>query len=121
MDRCLSSNKQHSMLFQGLSQYARLQLDRHIKELALQRVSDSVISTLESIFCFIKTDIPELYKPWTSSSSNHSTLIGAPLFILIGSDGDVLYTDDNKAAFITIDRHQLKLKLKMQNGNQLQD
>ena len=72
---CTSNEQQHSMLFQGLSQSALSQLDEHSEELALQRVSDPVISTLESIFCFIKTDIPELYKPWTSTSSNHSTLI----------------------------------------------
>ena len=58
--------------------------------------SDPVISTLKSIFCFIKTDIPELYKPWTSTSSNHSTLIGAPLFIVISRHGVVFYHDDNK-------------------------
>ena len=56
-----------------------------------------MISTLESIFCFIKTDIPELYKPWTSTFSNHSTLIGAQLFIVISRHGAVFYTDDNKA------------------------
>ena len=63
-----TSNEQHSMIFQGLSQRALLQLDKHSEELALQRGSDPVISTLESIFCFIKTDILELYKPWTSTS-----------------------------------------------------
>ena len=77
MAACTSNEQQHSMIFQGLSQSALSQLDKHSEELALQRVSDSVISTHQSIFCFIKTDIPELYKPWTSTSSNHSTLIGA--------------------------------------------
>ena len=85
------------MIFQGLSQLALSQLDKHNEELALQRVSYPVISTHESIFCFIKTDIPELYKPWTSTSSNQSTLIGAPLFNLISRYGVVFYTDDNKA------------------------
>ena len=71
-----SNEQQHRMIFQGLSQRALSQLDKHCEELALQKVSDPVISTHESIFCFIKTDIPDLYKPWTSTSSNHSTLIG---------------------------------------------
>ena len=57
-------------------------------------MSDPVISTLESIFCFIKTDISE---PWTSIASNHSTLFVAPLFIVISRHGVVFYTDDNKA------------------------
>ena len=51
------------MIFQGLSQRALSQLDKHSEEFALQRVSDPAISALESIFCFITTDIPELYKP----------------------------------------------------------
>ena len=90
-----SNKQQHSMIFQGLSKRALSQLDKHSE--ALQRVSDPVISTLESIFCFIKTDIPELYKPWTSTSSNHSTLIGDPLFIVISRHGVAFYTDNNKA------------------------
>ena len=60
MAACTSNKQQHSMIFQGLSQRALSQLDKHSEELALQRVSDPVISTHESIFCFIKTDIPEL-------------------------------------------------------------
>ena len=48
-----TSNEQHSMIFQGLSQRALSQLDKHREELALQRVSDPVISTLESIFCLM--------------------------------------------------------------------
>ena len=77
MAACTSNEQQHSMIFQGLSQRAFSQLDKHSEELALQRVSDPAISTHENIFYFIKTDIPELYKPWTSTSSNHSALIGA--------------------------------------------
>ena len=47
---CASNEQQHSMLFQCLSQRPLSQLDKHSEELALQRVSDPVISTLESIF-----------------------------------------------------------------------
>ena len=82
-----STNKQHNMLFAGFSQRAISQLDKHSEELALQKVNDSVISTLESIFCFIERNILE---QWTSPSSNHSTLIGAPLFIVISRHGVVL-------------------------------
>ena len=45
---CTSNEQQHSMIFQGLLQRALSQLDKHSEELALQRVSDLVISTLES-------------------------------------------------------------------------
>ena len=53
---CTSNEQQHSMIFQGLSQLALSQFYIHFEEFALQRMSDPVISTLESIFCFIKTD-----------------------------------------------------------------
>ena len=94
---CTSNEQQHSKLFQGLSQCALSQLDKRSEELASQRVSDTVIFTLKSIFCFRRTDIPELYKPWTSTSSNHSTVIGASLFIVISKHGVVSYHDHSKA------------------------
>ena len=72
-----TSKEQHGTIFHFFSQRALSKLDKHSEELALQRVSDPVISTHESILCFIKTDIPELYTPWTSTSSNHYTLTGA--------------------------------------------
>ena len=78
-----SEEQQIETLFKGLSPRALSQIDKHSEELALQRVSDQVISTVESVCSFVKTDIPELYKPWTSTSSNHSTIIGTPLFICI--------------------------------------
>ena len=53
---CTSTEQQHNMIFQGLSQLALSQLYSHFEEFALQRTSDPVISTLECIFCFIKTD-----------------------------------------------------------------
>ena len=108
---CTFNEQQHSvLLFQGLSQPACSQLNKHGEELALQTVSDPVISTLESIFCFTKTDIPELYKPWTSTSSNHSTLLGDQLFIAINRHGAVFILMTIRLAFITIDRHQSKEK-----------
>ena len=85
------------MIIQGLSQRTFSQLDKHSDELALQRVSDPVISGLENIFYFIKTDIPTLYKPQTSTSLNYSILTGAPLFNVISRHGVGFYTDDNKA------------------------
>ena len=91
-----SEEKQVEILFKGLSQRAFSQIDKHSEELALQRVSDQVISTVDSICSFAKTDIPKLYKPWTSKSSNHSSLIGTPLFICISKRGLVFYSDDNK-------------------------
>ena len=78
-----SEEEQVETLFKGLSQHALSQIDKHSEEFALQRVSDQVISTVDSICSFVKTDIPELYKPWTSTSSNHSSLTGTPLFICI--------------------------------------
>ena len=91
-----SEEEQVETLFKGLLQCALSQIDKHSEELALQRISDQVISTVDSIFSFVKTDIPELYKPWTSTSSNHSSLVGTPLFICISKRGVVFYSDNNK-------------------------
>ena len=108
---CTFNDQQHGMLlFQDLSQRTLSQLNKHNEELALQKVSDPVISTLESIFCFTETDIPELYKPWTSTSSNHSTLIGASLFIVINKMVLLFILMTIRLALITIDRHQSKEK-----------
>ena len=54
---CTSNEQQHSMVFQGLSQLALSQLYSHFEKFALLRMSDPVIFTLESIFCFIKMDL----------------------------------------------------------------
>ena len=51
---CSSNEQQHIILIQGLSQHALPQLDKHSEERALQRVNDPVISSRDSIFCFIK-------------------------------------------------------------------
>ena len=58
MAACTSNKQQHNIIFQGLSECTLSQLDKQSEELASQRVSDPLIS--KSIFCFVKTDIPEL-------------------------------------------------------------
>ena len=73
-----------------------------------------MIFTLKSIFCFIKTNIPELYKPWTSTSSNHSTLIGAPLFIVISRHG-VVFIITAHAERLEEKKKQLSLAKKLEN------
>ena len=43
----------------------------------------------------LRTDVPELYKPWSSTSSDHSTAVGTPLFICISRRGVVFHIDEN--------------------------
>ena len=106
-----SEEEQVETLFKGLSQRALFQIDKHGEELALQRVSDQVILTVDSICSFVKTDIPELYKLWTSTSSNHSSLIGTPLFICISKRGVVFYSDDNKPGIFFYRQTPIKRKI----------
>ena len=78
-------------VFEGLTHRASTQKDKHSEELALQRVSTPVVDLLKNIPVLVKTDIPELYKPWACSSES----IGTPLFIMISRKGVVFLTDDN--------------------------
>ena len=78
-----SEEEQVETLFKGLSRRALSQIDKHSEELALQRVSDQVISTVDSIFSFVKTDIPELYKPWRQTIQ---ALLGLPCLIVLVSE-----------------------------------
>ena len=99
------------------------------------------MSTLESIFCFIKTNILSFISHGHQPLQIILQFIGVPLFIVISRHGVVSYTDDNKAGLHYYRQTPvqgkvytmscgmtkktkyliLKWKLKMQNGNQLQD
>ena len=50
-----------------------------------------MVDLLKNIPVLVKTDIPDLYKPWACSSES----IGTHLFITISRKGVVFLTDDN--------------------------
>ena len=70
-----------------------------------------MIDVLNSIGYCLRTDVPELYKPWTSTSSDHSSLIGTPLFLCISRRGVVFYTDDNLSGVFYFRQSPIRRKL----------
>ena len=105
------SEGQQRFLSEGLSSRALSQLDKHSEELALQRVSQPVIDVLNSIGYCLRTDVSELYKPWTSTSSDHSSLIGTPLFLCISRRSVVFYTNDNLSGVFYFRQSPIQQKL----------
>ena len=66
-----------------------------------------MVDLLKNIPVLVKTDIPELYKPWACSSE----LIGTPLFITISRKGVVFLTDDNILGLFYYRQTPIKQKL----------
>ena len=63
----------------------------NIDEHALQHISKNVTEGLMDIGSIVKTDIPEVFRPWFAQ--NHSK-IGSILFVTVSTSGIVLCTDD---------------------------
>ena len=75
----------------GLAHAALGQFDKHSDEHALQRISKNVTKGLTDIGSIVKTDIPEVLRPWFAQ--NHSK-IGSILFVTLSASGIVFCTDD---------------------------
>ena len=75
----------------GLAHAALGQLDKHSDEHALQRISKNVTKGHTDIGSVVKTDIPEVFRPWFAQ--NHSK-IGSILFVTVSTSGIVFCTDD---------------------------
>ena len=108
------------LMSQGVSHKAIAQLDKHSDEQILQRVNESLTTACTQVGVMVRTDIPELRKPWLSE--NHSealyvlffllpyprvdfcftlafrksfrSTVRSPLFATISKSGLLFYTDD---------------------------
>ena len=90
-------NLKYQEISKGLSHRAVMQYDKHSDELSLQRVSDPAINVCTDVGSVIKTDVPELRRPWFSESNDD---IGKPLFVTVSKEGVVFFTDDySKSVF----------------------
>ena len=94
-------NLKYQEISKGLSHRAVMQYDKHSDELPLQRVSDPVINVCTDIKAVIKTDTPELRRPWFAENNDE---IGKPLFIAVSKEGVVFFTDDycKSVGFFTV-------------------
>ena len=67
------------------------QLDKHSDQHVLQRVSSSVVDACSQTKNILRTDVPELIRPWFAS--DHDQIISQH-FITISAKGIVYCTDD---------------------------
>ena len=77
----------------GLSHAALAELDKHSDEHAIQRASRYVIQACNQTSSLVRTDIPELIRPWFA---NQHDKIGSIPFVVVSSKGVVFCTDDYK-------------------------
>ena len=59
-----ASNQVVEFKSRGLSHTALCQLDKQSNEQALERVSSNVINACIEVASLVKTDVPELRRPW---------------------------------------------------------
>ena len=92
----------------GLSHTALCQLDKHSDEQAFQRVSSNAINACTEVASLVKTDVPELRRPWFSSGHEK---IGSVLFVTVSLERVVFFTDDTKCALVCYRQNPLLRKL----------
>ena len=81
------------LMLKGVSHKALAQLEKHSDELSLQRISEPVNTARGQIDKMVRTDVPELRRPWFAEG--HSN-ISSPLFLAIFKAGVVYFTDDSQ-------------------------
>ena len=62
------------------------QFDKHSDEHFLQRISSAVVVSCQEVSKLVRTDIPELRRPWFAE--NHDS-ITSPLFIAVSKHGNM--------------------------------
>ena len=92
----------------GISHKAIAQLDKHSDEQSLQRVSSEIIEACSEVSKLIKTEVPELRRPW--SAEMHDKVM-SPLFLSVSFHGIVYFTDDNSRSFVCYRQNPLPRKL----------
>ncbi len=85
-------NETSKLMNKGLCHAALGQLDKHSDEHALQRVSSSVIQACNTVSSVLRTEIPDLIRPWFAN--DHDKILTL-LFIDVTSKGVVFCTDDS--------------------------
>ena len=87
------TNEVTEKMNKGVAHGTLAQLDKHSDKHALQRISEPVTEACKAVDKVIRTDIPELRRPWFAD--NHNEII-SPLFLAVSKYGVVFYTDESK-------------------------
>ena len=69
--------------------------NKHSDKEALQGVSSNVINACIEVASLVKTDVPELRRPWFSSGHEK---IGSVIFVTVSLERVVFFTDDTNCA-----------------------
>ena len=87
-----TNDETSTLMNKGLLHAALGQLDKHSDEHALQRVSFSVIEACSCVSSIVRTEVPDLLRPWFAS--DHEA-VSSPLFVDVLHKGIVFYTGDS--------------------------
>ena len=84
------------------------QFDKHSDEHSLQRISSAVIESCQEVSKLVRTDIPELCRPWFAE--NHDSII-SPRFIGVSKHGVIFFTDYTNQSLVFYRQTPLRRKL----------
>ena len=76
------------IMCKGISHKAIAQLDKHSDEQSLQRVSSEIIEACSEVSKLIKTEVPELRRPWFAEMYDK---VMSPLFLSVSFHGTVYF------------------------------
>lgn len=81
------------LMLKGVLHKALALLDKHRDEQSFQRVSKHITTACSQIDKMVRTDIPNLQRPWFAEG--HSD-ISSPLFLCISKERVMFFTDDSQ-------------------------
>ena len=97
------TNEVAEKMNKGVTHGTLAQLDKYSDEHVLQRISEPVTEACIAVDKAIRTDIPELRRPWFAD--NHNKVI-SPMFLAVSKYGVVFYTDESKNTMSFIVKHR---------------
>ena len=91
------SNEIAERMNKGVSHGALAQFDKYSDEHSLQRISGQVIQACRDGGKLLKTDVPELRRPWFAEDHNK---VPSLLFVAVSKRGVIFYTDDTSNSLV---------------------
>ena len=109
------TNEVAEKMNKGVAHGTLAQLDKHSDEHALQRISEPVTEACIAVDKAMRTDIPELRRPWFAD--NHNEII-SPLFLAVSKYWVVFYTDESKNTVSFYRQTPLSRKIHIVSGEE---
>ena len=109
------TNELNEKMNKGVAHSTLAQLDKHSDKYALQRISEPVTDACKAVDKVIRTDIPELRRPWFAD--NHNEII-SPQFLAVSKYGVVFYTDESTNTVSCYRQTSLSRKIHIVSGGE---